>query len=240
MSCRSPSRNLHRRNRRRGSRARGATAFETKVPESARTGRGGGRGRVARRAVQPKESRAAGEKAGERGRPAGAVAGRTGRGKGPRDEPLSTGYARDQDMAKKDGSLPTLAKEELGELGISMLDARCPRVADVARPISEMMKQRADAPPAAGRRGMGRGFIEEGVVADSPAAGAFVLEQARELGDHLDDVHATMLDTVRRSGLAPRAEPARADRGAVTLRVTVLPPPQTTQPVSATSSPEAP
>jgi hypothetical protein len=46
-----------------------------------------------------------------------------------------------------------------------------------------------------------------------------------------------MLDTVRRSALGTRAEPASAAPDSVTLRVTVLPPPQTTQPASATSSP---
>ncbi len=198
-------------------RARGTTAFEKRAPESTPSGRGGGRGRgrIARRAAQPEASLAAREKAGERGRPVAAGISRKGPGEEPAESSLSVDHARDQDMAKKSRPSAAPAKEARGELGVTMLDARCPRVADVARPISEAIRQQASALPA----------------------GAFALDQARELGDHLGDASATMLDTVRRSALGTRAEPASADRGAVTLRVTVLPPPQTTQPASATSSP---
>lgn len=166
-------------------RARGDAAFQARMPEPARTGRPGGRGSVARRAAQPQDSLAAREKAGARSRRSG----RAGGGAGDAER----------------------AAEALGEPDVSVPDTRCPRAADVARPVSEAIRQQANAEPIAGRGGAGPGVIEEDVAADSSASGASALERVRALANHMDDV--------------------------VTLRVTVLPPPQTTQPASATPPP---
>lgn len=215
------------------SRGRGPARLETQAPEARRTGRAGGRGRVER---QP----AAAEPA---ARSTGKAAARSAANDTETPEKESVGSLAYLDQAREKGVVakgpppPEAKKQVLAEPDTSTTDARSPLVAEVARPTSELVERRFRAAGSAGAVTMLQPASEEGAAVDKRAAGAFISDEVEALRDDLVEIHAAMLDAA--SSAADEA-PAAEDLGSVTLRVTVLPPPEPTPPASAPSSEEAP
>jgi hypothetical protein len=211
--------------------------FEREMPESRRIGPGGARGRVTREGVPrggdvPRPVEVAG------GRGAGAAKiDEVGREKGLPETSPSTRQLGDEAVGKKDARPPEPGMGRSGDMGPMISDKRCPRVAEVARPTSELIEQSARAPDDVGRPADEGAAEEEGAVEELPAAGDFVFEQTRELRERMGEAYEAVLDAARHPA---SSRPAGLGSGSVTLRVTVLSPPVATQPVSTTSSPATP
>jgi hypothetical protein len=207
----------------RGVAPSAAEAFEGGDPGD----RVGGRGRVMREAVQPKRgARSAGAAVEQPAEvPAGVAA------------PLQQAQRRQAlgeldvvDEAEEPAE--RVKKEAPAESESLRVGPRYPRVADVAKPVSEALSQ--------GVAVVGRAANEAARQADTGVkpemAGAFMVEHGSELRDHLNQAYERMFSVAPGSS----SEVAQAGSGSVTLRVTVLPPPPATQPAPGTLSSQPP
>jgi anti-sigma factor RsiW len=213
-------------------RGRGAARLEKEAIEARRTGRGG-RGVVERQpaAAEP----AARSSTGKAGTRSAATVAET-----PEREEERLAYihqAREGIAAAKGQPPPEHKKQALAEVDTSTTDVRSPLVADVARPTSELVGRRFRAAGSAGGVTMSQPASEQRAAADKRAAGAFISGEVEALRDDLTEIHAAMLDAA--SSAADEAAAAE-DLGSVTLRVTVLPPPEPKPPASAPASEQAP
>jgi hypothetical protein len=200
-------------------------------------GRGGGRGRVVRKPVQAKGAVPGQTEAGERREELAAEHASEALQAEARRASRDLSFIRGSERAELDEELPARAKKDtFVEKERWMPDLRSPTVAEVARPISQTIAQQAAADQPSGDRGL-HGAEAAG---EPPTASTSIREQARELRDRLGEVCEKMLGPASEPPSGPGPEPQRADRASVTLRVTVLPPPQSTQPASDTSSAETP
>jgi len=210
-----------------------AEAFRSGPPK----GRAGGRGRIVRKPVQGKGGVSGQTEAAERREEVPAANAREARQAEARRTSRDLGFIRGPERAELDDEQPARAKKDTPvETKRPTPDLRRPTVGEVARPISEAVGQ----PVAAGELTGDQGLRGAEATAEPPIAGASIREQAREFRDRLGEVYETMLGPASEAPPGPGTERQRGDRAAVTLRVTVLPPPQSTQPASGTPSAETP
>ncbi len=184
-------------------------AFKTKHP----TGRRGGRGRVMRQPSQPKSAEQREE-----------VVARPSREALDAEASRSSGQADDSGKVEPKYEPPRDTKKDSP-------DARCPRVVDVAKPVFPAIKRRSATPAIEDKLADERTAEDTDTMTEAPRAGIFLRERTRELRDCLDEIYKTMLDAARRT--------SSEQQQSVTLHVTILPPPRTTQPAPA-STPEKP
>lgn len=220
--------------RSRGMAPSAGDAFEGGAP----VGRAGGRGRVVREPVPAERdagmaSATAEEPEGvaggvEDGAPRAARRGVSGEldVAGEQEERVEW---KEEPPTREKKDMPLAAKERTANL-------RCPPVAEVARPTSEMIREQL---VTAGRT-TGQVPRESEAEVEPQAAGALMHERARELRDHLGEMYETVFGGAFRASPAPGPEGAGEGPASVTLRVTVLSPPATTRPAADRSAAESP
>ena len=202
-----------------------------------RVRRGGERGRVVRTPMQAKGGVPGQTEAAERREEVAAEDASEALQAETRRTSRDLGFIHGPERAEPDDALPARAKKDAPvKTKRWTLDLRRPRVAEVARPISETIGQQAAADQLAGDPAL----RDADATAEPPIAGASIREQAREFRDRLGEVYETMLGPASAAPPGSGPERERRDRASVTLRVTVLPPPQPTRPAPAASSPETP